>query len=54
MTLQNRMRQAKRIYAIDPKSQDPRVLEMKKRIADARKEAEAKKAADKAKRTGAR
>lgn len=42
MTLQNRMKQAKTIVAIDPKSQDPRVLEMKKRITDARKEAKKK------------
>lgn len=43
MTLQNRMRQAKRLIALDPKSQDPRVLEMKERIKSARIEAEKKK-----------
>lgn len=43
MTLTNRMKTAKRLYAIDPKSRDPRVLEMKDRVATARKEAEAKK-----------
>ena len=42
MTLENRMKQAKKILAIDPKSQDPRVLEMKDRIATARKEAKGK------------
>jgi len=50
MTLQNRMRQAKRLIALDPKSQDPRVLEMKDRIATARKEAAAKKNAETAKK----
>jgi len=61
MTLKNRMTQAKKILAKDPKSQDPRVLEMKDRISTARKESEAKKrleeakkAETKANRTGAK
>lgn len=43
MTLQNRMKAAKRLVALDPKSQDPRVQEMKDRIKAARTEAEKKK-----------
>ena len=54
MTLINRMLQAKRLIAIDPKSQDPRVLEMKERISTARKEAEAKKREAEAKKKGAK
>lgn len=47
MTLQNRMKQAKKLVALDPKSQDPRVLEMKDRIKTARIEAGKKKEAKK-------
>ena len=54
MTLQNRMKQAKRLVALDPKSQDPRVLEMKDRIKTAREAAEAKKREEAAKKKGAK
>lgn len=54
MTLINRMKTAKRLIAIDPKSHDPRVLEMKDRIKTAREAAEAKKREEAAKKKGAK